>query len=286
MANDFEGIPDVDLGPVIKSLQETGVVEKTEQKPEHKTEPQQQGQGEPQEREELDLGQFKNPKDLLKSYKEIQAAFTRVTQENKLTKQQLSELKESLDLAQAAASRQPQFPQQQKKFDDAFIENPEAAIQQQIAQQVMTTRIAEVLEEEADKSKDDFNERYAYAQQVARQYPQLATSPAGVRKLFQFGDKLRQDALKKNASKALESIFGEPLAEEEINKLRHMVKGDKAIKKTNNNIQDAYMPDTSTSTRTGADPARKTNETDIDERASKGDVDGTIAAIFNAALAE
>jgi len=283
MANDLEGIPNVDLTPIINDLQNRGVTEKTESKPEHKTESQHQG-AEHQDKEELDLGQFKNPKDLLKSYKEIQAAFTRMSQENKLNKQQLAEMKEAMELAKAAAE-QPRYQPPQRKFDEAFVENPEAAIQQQIAQQVVTTRIAEVLEEEADKNKDDFSERYAYAQQVARQYPQLASTPAGVRKLFQFGDKLRQDALKKNASKALESIFGEPLGEEEIVKLRRMVKGDKAIK-PNNNISDAYMPDTSTSTRTGAESDRKTNETDIDERASKGDVDGTIAAIFNAALAE
>lgn len=272
MADEIEkALSNLDLTAVVKDIQ-------GEQDKEPVKEP-----VEPNKPEEFDLGQFKNPKDLLKSYKEIQAAFTRVTQENKLTKQQIGELQEQVELARAAANRPVQ--EAQRRFDEAFVENPEAAINQKIAQTVMTSRIAEVLEEEAEKSKDDFNERYAYAQQVARQYPQLATSPTGVKKLFQFGDKLRQDALKKNASKALESIFGEPLNDEEITKLRKMVKGDKAIKQTNNN-SDAYMPETSTSTRKGADSEKSNVDHDLDKAVEQGDVDGAIAAIFKRQLAD
>jgi hypothetical protein len=270
MADEIDNaLSNLDLSAAVKDIQEQQEKE-PEPKAEQKAEPQ-----------ELDLGQFKNPKDLLKSYKEIQAAFTRVTQENKLTKQQISELQEQVELARAAANRPPQEPQ--KRFDEAFVENPEAAINQRIAQTVMTQRIAEILEEESEKNKDDFNERYAYAQQVARQYPQLATSPSGVKKLFQFGDKLRQDALKKNASKALESIFGEPLNDEEITKLRKMVKGDKSIK-TNNN-SDAYMPDTSTSTRSGKETDKiPAYDQDLKNAVDKGDVDGAVAALFKKQL--
>jgi hypothetical protein len=275
MADDIQGLPDVDLTPVLDSLEQSAPKEepsvRTETKP----------------TEELDLGQFKNPKDLLKSYKEIQAAFTRVTQENKSHKEkelELAQLREQVELLRSSANR-PIHQEPQKRFDEAFVENPEAAIQQQITRTVMTSRIAEVLEEEAEKNRDDFNERYAFAQQVAQQYPQLATSPTGVKKLFQFGDKLRQDALKKNASKALESIFGEPLAEEEIAKLRKMVKGDKAIKQPNNN-SDAYMPDTSTSTRTGTDTTRPDADHKMKEAVEKGDVDGAIDALFKGILAD
>jgi hypothetical protein len=274
MADEIDNaLSDLDLNAVAKDIQ-------GQQEKEPVAEPKVEPKAEPQE---LDLGQFKNPKDLLKSYKEIQAAFTRVTQENKLTKNQIAELQEQVELARAAANRPPQEPQ--KRFDEAFVENPEAAINQRIAQTVMTQRIAEILEEESEKNKDEFNERYAYAQQVARQYPQLATSPSGVKKLFQFGDKLRQDALKKNASKALESIFGEPLNDEEISKLRKMVKGDKAIAKTNNN-SDAYMPDTSTSTRTGSDQKQDNYDIKIKESVEKGDVDGVVAALLERQLAE
>jgi len=277
MADEIQGLPDVDLTPVINDIEKTA----SEQKPET-TESKQAPA------EELDLGQFKNPKDLLKSYKEIQAAFTRVTQENKSHKEkelELAQLREQVELLRSSANR-PIHQEPQKRFDEAFVENPEAAIQQQITRTVMTSRIAEVLEDEADKNREDFNERYAYAQQVAQQYPQLATSPTGVKKLFQFGDKLRQDALKKNASKALESIFGEPLNDEEISKLRKMVKGDKAIAKTNNN-SDAYMPDTSTSTRKGNDTDnRSTPDHELKEAVEQGDVDGAIAAIFKRQLAD
>jgi hypothetical protein len=63
-----------------------------------------------------------------------------------------------------------------------------------------------------------------------------------------------------------------------------MVKGDKAIK-TNNN-SDAYMPDTSTSTRTGADQKQDNYDIKIKESVEKGDVDGVVAAILERQLAE
>ena len=59
MAKDnFDGIPDADLSSVKADL------------------------------EKQDLGQFTSTEDLLASYKEIQAAFTRVSQENKSLKDQ------------------------------------------------------------------------------------------------------------------------------------------------------------------------------------------------------
>jgi hypothetical protein len=50
---------------------------------------------------------------------------------------------------------------------------------------------------------------------------------------------------------------------------------------------NAYMPDTSASTRTGADQNQNPNtESLIKESVQKGDVDGVIDAIFSKALAE
>jgi len=273
MANDIEGLPNVDVSAVVKDIQDNLPKEEKPVKPETA------------KPEELDLGQFKNPKDLLKSYKEIQAAFTRVTQERKSKDEQIAQMQQEMELLKTSATHRSVVQEPQKRFDEAFVENPEAAIQQKIAQTVMTTRIAEILEEESDKDRNSFNERYAYAQQVAQQYPQLAQTPAGVRKLFQFGDKLRTDALKKNASKALESIFGEPLSDEEISKLRTMVKGDKSVKKPNN-ISDAYMPDTSTSTRTSTDNERPATDQKMRDAVEKGDVDGAVSALFEQIKAE
>ena len=276
-----DAVKGLDFGPVIEDLEKTNQEENQDQQ---KVELQKTDTG------ELDLAQFKNPKDLLKSYKEIQAAFTRVSQDNKnykIMEQQLAEMKEQLELARLA--QQAPQPQQQRSFNETYQENPEMAIEQRIQQTVATTRIAEVLEElsfDKDGHKDpEFDERYAYAKMVSQQYPQLATTGIGVKKLFELGDKLRKENLKKTYGRALESIFGSPLSEEESARLIKLVKGDKVVQKLNNQ-SDAYMPDTSTSTKIGSELDQKPNfETRINESVKKGDVDGTIDALIKGQLA-
>ena len=259
MTNELKGIPDVDLNPIIDDLEKTI-------KPE-KIEPQKQ-----------DLGQFKDTDGVLKGYKEVQAFATKVSQENKTLKEQLQSMQEQIELARLS-SQQTYYPQQ--------TQQQEPTLEQNIDRIVAVREIANVLEEEADANRGEFQERYGYAQMVSREYPQLATSRKGVKKLFQLGDKLRQDYLKKNAYKSLESILGSPLGEEEIKKLRTMVMGDKAIPLNKQFNSDAYMPDTSTSTKSGSDQNRNPNfESEIDESVKKGDVEGTIAALLRKQLAE
>ena len=262
MAEKIQDLPDVDLSAVIKDIQDQDKDAKVTDIKDDK----------------LDLGQFKNPRDMLKSYKEIQSAFTRVTQENKSFKDQIGQLNEQIELTKLGAGQQILQPQQQQY-------GYEEDVDQKVMRLVATQRIAEVLEEEAEKNKPEFQERYAYAQMISREYPQLATTSRGVKKLFELGDKLRQDNLRKGASKALEAVFGEPLNDEEINKLRTMVKGDKAIKQRTDQT-NAYMPDTSTSTKSGSDQSQKPNtELKIKESVQKGDVDGVIDALFEGILA-
>ena len=262
MENEIKGIPDVDLTPIIDQL------EKEDTK-------QDQQQPQPQQQRN-EYGQFKSPEEVLRGYKEVQSFATKVSQENKALKEQMQALQEQNELARLS-SQQTYYPQQQQ----------EPTLEQNIDRIVAVREIANVLEEEAEKNRAEFQERYAYAQMVSREYPQLATSRRGVKKLFQLGDKLRQDYLKKNASRALESILGSPLGEEEIKKLRTMVMGDKAIPLNQQFNSNAYMPDTSTSTKSGSDQNRNPNfESEINESAKKGDVDGVISAIFKKALAE
>jgi len=279
MEDEIKGLPDADLSPIMDQLKENA-------KEEQKEEVQKQ-----EERPRNKYGQF-TKKDgtldedgVLKSYKEIQAAFTRVSQENKATKEQVAQMKEELELSrlnQSYAPPQQQYvPPQQQTYDQ---QQPDIAVE--VQRQVMTTRIAEVLEEEAEKDRTVFQERYAYAQSVSRQYPQLGTTPRGVKKLFELGDKLRTENLKKNAGKALESIFGEPLGEEEITRLRTLVKGDKVVQQSQSR-SNAYMPDTSTSTKSGSQTDQKPNyDTKLSEAVEKGDVDGAIEAVFKRQLAE
>jgi len=272
MPDETKGLPDVDLSPIIDDLEKTAS---------QKEIPQQQQQQQPQQQRN-EFGQFKSPEEVLKGYKEVQSFATKVSQENKTLKEQLQSMQEQIELARLSQQQQTYYPQQQQQMSQQ-----EPTLEQNIDRIVAVREISNVLEEEAEKNRAEFQERYAYAQMVSREYPQLATSRRGVQKLFQLGDKLRQDNLKKNASRALESILGSPLGEEEINKLRTMVKGDKAIPLNQQFNSNAYMPDTSTSTKSGSDQNRNPNvELEIDESAKKGDVDGVINALFRKHLAE
>ena len=274
MAENLNGLPDVDLGPVLKDLKEN------------------QDKGEEaraEGKENVDLAQFKTPEALLEGYKNIQAYSTKVSQENKLIesereelKQRIADLEETMRLAPQAAP----VNQQGQQFEDIYYENPRAAIGMIVNEAVGTQRIADVLEAEAEKgTAEEFQERYAYAQQMAAQNPHLSKTPAGVRKLFKDGDKLRKERMKAGASSALEQIFGEPLSEEEISNLRTMVKGKKETKTNKNN--NAYMPDISTTTRTGADTDQGPNtQAKIAEAVENADVDGVLQGLFASVLAE
>jgi len=272
---ELEGLPQVDLLPVLDQLRGD------ELKKEPKT-----------SEEELDLGQFKNPKDVLRSYKEIQGAFTRVTQENKTLKEKLQEIdtwKEEMEYRRPGSVAAPELHQPQgAKFEDAFVENPEQAIDGRITRQFNVMRITDVLEEEQDKNPEEFQERYTYAQMVSRnpQYQHLSDTPGGVRRLFKVADKMRVENLRKSASKALESIFGEPLGDEEIARLRTLVKGESQQGKPNPS-SNAYMPDGTTSDRTGLTSDKtKDYSSKKAEAAEKGDADGVIKAIFEEALSK
>jgi hypothetical protein len=263
--SDVSGIPDVDLSSVKADLE-----------------------GQATEEKGLDLGQFKSAEDLLKSYKEIQGAFTKVSQENKTLAEQVSEtqrLKEELDnLRQQQELSSYNTPTQtQKGFDESWMEDPEKTIAQTVQEQLNLARINDVLESEEAKSPQEFQERYAYADMLARnpQYANLSKTPAGVKRLFKEADKLREQQLKSSSSKALEHLFGETLDEEKIAKLKRAVFGD-----TNNQTNDAYMPDTSTSTKSGSDVGQNRNQgAHVDDAANRGDVDGVLDEMFKDILA-
>jgi hypothetical protein len=272
--DEINALPNTDLGNVLDDLKKTGEPQKTEQQ------------------EELDLAQFKNPRDLLKSYKEIQAAFTRVSQENKGLKQtqaELASLREEMELQRLKAAASPPI-QRQQNYQPNYQMADDIPIEQRVDQIVSTKLIADVLEDLAT-GKDglpdpEFNERYAYAQMVSQRHPELARSSKGVRKLFEMGDKLRSESLKRNASKVIESFLGVPLDEETIAKAKTLFLGEKGTQRQTSS-SNAYMPDTSTSTRSGSESDRKPIlESRLDEAVNKGDVDGTINALFAKTLAE
>jgi hypothetical protein len=238
----------------------------------------------------LDLGQFKNPKDMLKSYKEIQAAFTKTTQENKQLKQAAEQAAEQAAAAQQErelmqnVQQQPAPTVQSQDFETAWMEDPQKAIDARVVEQVNMARINDVVEEEKMKDPAAFIERDAYARSLAQnpQYAHLGNSPAGVRQLFKLADNLRVETLKSAGRKSLEYLLGEPVTDEHIDKLKQTVGTPKT---QNNDNSNAYMPDADTSTRTAAD---QNQGPDYDQKAREaaqaGDVDGVLDSVFKPIL--
>jgi hypothetical protein len=235
------------------------------------------------------LGQFKTQEDLVTSYKELQGFSTRVAQENK-------ELKDNLAKTQAQFTEQMELmkyqrPVQnvqppQRDFDSMFIENPQQAVASVAAQmvhtQMMQSRVAEALEVEHIKNPSEYQERFAYAQQLSIQYPQLTQSAPGIRKLFEMADKFRKEDYQKKGMAFVKAVIGE---DADFDKFKVLLRKEEAGKLTQTN--NAYMPDTSSSSRSGTDSdTRKTGyDTEIQASVAKGDVDNVIANLFRQKLA-
>jgi len=260
MAENIDGIPNVDLSQIVNDL-------KVEEKPKETAKV--------KEEVKHDLAQFKTPEDLLKSYKELQAAYTKTSQAYKTLEGKTKELEEQISLSRTPTN----YNTGNQEFD---YENPSATINELVTLRLVT----DVLEDERDKDVQAFDERYAFAQRVINQYPNLKESSRGVKKAFELGDKLRKDALKQSTSKALETVFGEPLNDEAIARLRSLVKGDSIVKETKNN-SNAYMPDTTMSNRHSSNSdSRPDSAAEIKDSVKKGDVDGVLNEIFNTILGE
>lgn len=267
MTDELKGIPDVaGLDAfVAANTEQPG----SEAKPEPKAQP--------EVKENFDLGQFKNPKDLLKSYKEIQGYTTKVAQENKALQEQLGQLQEQMRLM--SMGNQPQQPQPPQDFDTQFINNPRNAIRAEAMQALREATVQEVLIEEQTKNPAEFNERYAFAMQARQMYPHLVNSGAGVRALFQVGDKMRTDAMKRNAEKSVKMLFGEDV---DFMKFAALVKKDQQPE--NNQGKDlAYMPDSTGAFRTGTESGQVNFDKSIDDAVGKGDVDTVLDGIFKKA---
>lgn len=243
--------------------------------------------------EEL-LAQFKSTKDLLKSYKEIQGFTTRVSQENKDKAKVIEELQTKLNQLQEEAElrryQAPATPQtQQKSFEEMFLDNPEQAITAKAMEIANTQRITEVLEEKRYENPDDFPERMGYVNMLVQnpQYAQLQYSPKGVAKLFEIADKTRAQMLTRKAHESLKVIFGEDV---DLDALKALVKGSGGAVPPVNQIKpqqtfaNAYMPDTSTSTRTGADLNMNQIETIKQEALKNGDPSAVAGALLKEAL--
>jgi hypothetical protein len=239
--------------------------------------------------QEPDWAQFKN-KDgslnheaLLKSYKEIQGAYTKTTQENKAFQENLLKIQQQVQEQQEIArlSAIPRQAPPAEDFDSKFIQDPKAAVEgvveQRVASRMLQAQIESVLAEEAGREPDTFQERYSLAMQIRNQFPQLTQTAMGVKKLFQMAENVRKENLIKQSHRAVQMIFGDDI---DIDKLRTMAK------KTPGNVNPnlAYMPDTSSSSRSGSESGVPLgHDAEIQSSAAKGDVDSVITALFKKA---
>jgi len=227
---------------------------------------------EPPEKPPEQEGVFKTLEDANVGYKNVQGAYTKSTQENKELREQLAGIQEQIELMRIGGQNQP-APQQQD-FDTRYMENPQEAIQtvvdQRVQQQVQEAQVASVIEEMNIQNPNEFQERYAYAKMLSNQYPQLVTSPAGVRKLFALGDKQRESDLRLNAQKSVNMLFGDI----DMDKLKALVQKSPGQSSIN---QNAYMPDTAIRTGIESEPDHKA---DMERAAQEGNVDKVLEELF------
>jgi hypothetical protein len=229
-------------------------------------------------------------RDILKSYKEIQGFTTRTSQENAALKAEVQKMKEEMEARSYAAPVAPPMPDQ-KTFDQRFIENPQAAIEEvataKAFEMANTQRIAEILEEEEQKNSVEFQERVAYVKMLAQnpQLAPLARSPKGVRLLFSKADEYRKEAMNRRAHESLKFILGDDI---DLDKLKAFVRKDGSPPPNNNQPpnSNAYMPDTTGSTRTGADLNLNQNALQVEkaEALKRGDPGGVAGALLREAL--
>ncbi|MCP4597068.1 hypothetical protein [Neptuniibacter sp.] len=269
MADDISNLPDVDLGPIeadLKSAQDKG----------EGIAPKAEG----------DLGQFKTADALLEGYKNVQSFSTKVSQENKgLTEAneelqaKIDELEENQRMSYSTTQSTDTTPED---FSEAFYADPERAVTSKAMEAARLTRIEEVLEEIKLDSKNikDFNEKYAWAKHAATLNPNLGSSAAGVKKLFEEGEKLKKQQVKEGSMQALGYLLGETPNDEQLAKLRELMGAGKTTEtKTQNN--NAYMPEVDSSTVAGRDVDRKPNTSaTIAEAVEKGDADGVLDTMF------
>ena len=222
---------------------------------------------------------FKTFEDAIEGYRNVQGAYTKSTQENKELREEMAQIQEQMSLMQFHQPQAQAQPQPQD-FDSQYIQDPEKAIEskvsQSVAEQVQQAQVATALNELQVENPAEFNERYHYAQVVSKDYPQLVTSPAGVKKLFEMGDKRRVEDMRRNAQQSINLLFGGNV---DMDKLQQLV--EKNPQPQTQDTNQAYMPDTTQST--GPTPGPEAGTT-IAKAVQEGDIDTVIEETLRQAL--
>jgi hypothetical protein len=280
MPENVKGLPNVAGLENLKGLENIATTDKATTAPKIEAQPPKTEKPATTEPSKAGLDQFKTPEALLAAYKEVQGFSTRIAQENAEIKRKFAELQQRQELAQY--QRPVAQPQQQPQgnFDSMFIANPQEAVAavaaQTVQRQLQTIRIAEVLDEENGKNPQEYQERFAYANQLGNQYPQLTTSAAGVKKLFRMADEYRKTDYQKRGMEFVRAVIGEDV---DMEKFRLAVRKDQTGQTTQTN--NAYMPDTTSSNRTGPETGKTSSyDTEIADAVKRGDPDAVLNAQF------
>ena len=287
MADELQGLPDVDLSAVEADLlknqdkgqQQDVSPQQTAQAPSH--------EDKVSEYDDQMLEKFKNPKEVLKQWKEIQAFTTKTAQEKKEADLKIQQLEQKI--AEMEMMPPPQYgggyhqPQQQDEYEDPDI----ARMVERKAMQIYSTMsIREVLDQEYSSNPTDFAERYQYVQMLGSQpqYAHLANSGQGVKKLFEKADEKRTEHIKKTAEKAVKLYLGDDI---DVERLKQLLKKDKEPGLPDGS-DTGFMPDTTTSTTRTATAQKQAKGYDqlIEEKVKAGDADAVTALLFKKQLEE
>ncbi len=246
-------------------------------------------------------GTFKGTKELMQGYKDIQGAFTKLTQDTKQKDDTISQLQQQIqDLKREKELNTPSpfFMQQDQNQtttqpSDTFYSGDESAVRQTSAQTYQTMRIAEVLEEEHLKDQPNFMGRYGAVQVLAQQYPHLKSTGAGVRKLFQLADEQIEKDRKNAAYKGLETLLGRQPTDEDLSKFRQSFGEPQTdqtqttqMTQTTQTKDNAYMPDTTFSSRTGVEQTKIDYDAEIEKATAEGDYEKVTQLTFQKAIME
>jgi len=225
------------------------------------------------------LERLKNPKDVLKHLKDIQAFTTKLSQDKKTLEAQLAQVqqeKEDLEFGQPAptpaATYQP--PQQEYESQDEYITR-------MVGERVATERVKEVIEEEYEKNATEFPSRWGMVQMLARKYPTKSNSARGVRELFKKADEEMAKQYKSAALRALEDL-PDDLPPEQAEKVKAKLRKYMGEEKPQPSPSGVYMPETTGATRTEPRPANFDDE--IAKATAEGNADKVAELTFKKVL--
>jgi len=257
MSENTEGLPEV---PGLENVVDQPDKDQEEQKEEPKEQP---------------AKLFKSLEDAETGYVNVQGAYTKVTQENKELREQLERISEQVQLMQLGQTQAPPPAPEFDPYSENAGEQLNGLVSQKVHQEIAQAQIAATLEEINLQNPEEFQDRYAYAKLLSQRHPNLVTSPAGVKKLFELGDKQRTEDMRRNAQKSVSMLFGDDI---DIEKLRTLIRKDPGQP----NINNAYMPDTTQSTRT--EPVAASHDAQMSRAEAEGDIDGVIDGLFKKVL--